>query len=59
MANDNKYPDKPMQPWIPRSQRDSGLNLDEGCGDIETSEANEVIGVDEIFAALGSKKEKS
>jgi hypothetical protein len=58
MANDT-YPNKPMQPWIPKSQRDSGMNLDQGCGEIETSSANEVIGVDEVFTALGTKKEES
>lgn len=58
MANEN-YPTKPLAPWIPRSQRDSGLNLDEGCSEIETNEANAVMGVDEIFTPLGSKKEKS
>jgi hypothetical protein len=57
MANDT-YPNKPLAPWIPKSQRDSGLNLDEGFPEIESSSANEVMAVDEIFAPLG-QKEKS
>jgi len=30
MAND-KYPNKPLADWIPRSMRDSGVNLDPEC----------------------------
>jgi len=37
MANDFAY--KEIAAWVPKSQRDSGVNLDEGCGDIGQAEA--------------------
>lgn len=44
----NKSPDKPYNQTIPRSQRDGGSNLDDGCGDIGQAEA----GMDEVFGEL-------
>jgi hypothetical protein len=58
MANEN-YPTKPLAPWIPKSQRDSGQNLDEGCPEIEQASAAAAMDVDPIFTPLGIKKEKS
>ena len=34
----NKNPSQPESQTIPRSMRDSGANLDEGCGEITQSE---------------------
>jgi hypothetical protein len=54
---DTKYPDKPMQSWVPKSMRDSGANLDLGCGDIEQAEggSTETYGSDAI-ALLNKEK---
>jgi hypothetical protein len=52
MATDN-YPDKPLQPWVPRSMRDSGVNLDDGCN-LSQAEAGE--GFDKAVARLEKVK---
>jgi hypothetical protein len=52
-------PSKEYNQLHPRSLASSGLELDAGCGDIGTSSANQAMAVDEVFAPLGSKKEKS
>jgi hypothetical protein len=56
MANE-KYPNKPLAPWVPKSQRDSGTNLDEGCGDIRTASATAAMGMDKIFNPIGTEFE--
>lgn len=40
MADDQRKTsvNKPLADWVPKSQRDSGTNLDAGCGD-EISQA--------------------
>jgi hypothetical protein len=55
---DTKYPDKPLQPWVPKSMRDSGANLDDGCGDIEQAEAGstETYGSDALAFLNKEKK---
>ncbi|HEY4777341.1 MAG TPA: hypothetical protein VIH56_06745 [Candidatus Acidoferrales bacterium] len=56
---DSKYPNKPLAPWIPKSMRDSGANLDECCEGAGTASASEVAGLDEAFTPLNAdKKEK-
>lgn len=55
MANDT-YPNKPLQPWIPKSQRNSGTQLDEGCGEIEQASASATMSMDEVFQSLGTEK---
>jgi hypothetical protein len=44
MADDTRKVavNKPMADWIPQSQRDSGTNLDDGCGDIDQASAGSV-----------------
>jgi hypothetical protein len=51
--DDTKYPNKPLQPWVPRSQRDGGINLDEGCPEIEQAEAG--LGLDRAIAEINKK----
>jgi hypothetical protein len=51
-------PSKEYNQLHPRSLASSGMELDAGCGDIETSPVNEAMGLDEVFAPLGSKKEQ-
>ena len=55
MANDT-YPNKPLQPWIPKSQRNSGTQLDEGCGEIEQASHSATMSMDEVFQSLGTEK---
>jgi hypothetical protein len=44
MADDQRKVsvNKPLAPWVPTSQRDSGVNLDDGCGDIEQASAGSI-----------------
>ena len=51
--NTNKAPDKPYNQTIPKSQQDSGTNLDEGCGDIE--QATGGLGLDQAIKKIGGK----
>jgi hypothetical protein len=49
----NKAPDKPYAQTIPKSQQDSGTNLDEACGDIEQAEGG--LGLDKAIRKLDRK----
>jgi hypothetical protein len=53
MASD-KYPNKPLADWIPKSMRDSGVNLDEGCGDIGQAESG--LGLDHAVKLIDGKR---
>jgi hypothetical protein len=50
MDGDKGGVNRPMAPWIPQSQRDSGVNLDEVCGQVEQAEAGstETFGSDAL-----------
>lgn len=52
MADDQRKVsvNRPVADWVPTSQRDSGTNLDLGCGDIEQAEAGstETFGSDAL-----------
>ncbi len=52
------YPNKPLQDWIPKSQRNSGQDLDGECGEIETAAATAAMGMDKIFTPISTDKEK-
>jgi hypothetical protein len=55
MAKDNQFPHKALADWIPKSQRDSGVNLDEGCGNaIEQAEAGR--GLDHAVKLIDGKR---
>jgi hypothetical protein len=51
--DDTKYPDKPVAEWVPRSMRDSGLNLDKGCPEIEQAAGG--LGLDRAIAEINKK----
>lgn len=51
--DDTKYPDKPLAEWVPKSMRDGGINLDEGCPEIKQAEAG--LGLDRAIAEINKK----
>ena len=53
---DTKYPDKPLQPWVPKSMRDSGVNLDEVCGEVGNASATDSMGMDKVFSPITIKE---
>ena len=55
---DSKYPNKPLAPWVPKSMRDSGVNLDPICGEVGNASASEVAGLDAAFAPITAPKVK-
>jgi len=52
MADDQRKVsvNKPLADWVPTSQRDSGVNLDDGCGQVEQAEGG--LGLDKAIAKL-------
>jgi hypothetical protein len=58
MTDAKSYPNKSLQPWIPKSMRDSGAELETGC-EITTADAvNAAAGMDKAFAPLTADKGK-
>lgn len=57
MPDETKYPNKPLQSWVPKSMRDSGVYLDEGCGDIEQAEAG--ISYDHAMKEIDGPKSRA
>jgi hypothetical protein len=54
MDGDKGGVNRPMAPWIPQSQRDSGVNLDEVCGQVEQAEAGKAL--DQAFTKIEKEK---
>jgi hypothetical protein len=53
------YPNKPLAPWIPKSMRNSGQDLDEMCDGGGNASATDAMDMDPAFDPLyADKKEK-
>jgi hypothetical protein len=50
------YPDKPLQPWVPKSMRNSGADLDPCCEGAGTATASEAAGMDAVFNPITTKE---
>ena len=50
----NRDPSKPWNQLMPRSMRDSGVNLDEVCGELEQAEAG--LSLDKALSKIGGKR---
>jgi hypothetical protein len=56
---DSKYPNKPLAPWIPKSMRNSGADLDPCCEGAGNASASEAAGLDKAFDPLNADKKET